>query len=68
MSEPKSIFVRPNAGVKVFDPATKGFLPEEGLHVVASTYWLRRINDGDVSVVTSAALKSTVKPSNKKDA
>ena len=66
MSESKTIFVKPAPDLKVYDPATKGFLPEEGSEVVAGIYWERRLNDGDITVARSS-LKPTVK-STKKDA
>lgn len=67
MSKPHTIFVRPKAGLKITDPATKGFLPEEGRAVEPSIYWERRLNDGDVIAVSPTTVKPTVKP-NKKDA
>jgi hypothetical protein len=44
------IFVAPKPGMKVMDPATNGFLPEEGKRVPRTAYWLRRVACGDVIV------------------
>lgn len=45
------IFVRPKDGVKVRDPITMAHIPELGASVERTSYWLRRIKDGDVSIV-----------------
>jgi hypothetical protein len=42
------LFVKPAEGLKVRDPDTRRHLPEEGAAVPRSTYWLRRLRDGDV--------------------
>lgn len=42
------IFVKPAPGLKIRDPETKLHLPEEGAQVVKSSFWSRRIKDGDV--------------------
>lgn len=42
--------VRPAPGLKVRDPITKRHLPDHGKEVPSSTYWLRRVADGDVVV------------------
>jgi hypothetical protein len=52
------MFVKPNPGRKVRDPESKLHLPESGLEVVASNYWLRRIADGDVRVARIAEVAS----------
>ena len=43
------MFIKPQAGAKVFDPDRNDFLPVEGREVVDQQYWLRRLDDGDVS-------------------
>jgi hypothetical protein len=45
------MFVKPAPGLKVRDPDSKLHLPESGKEVHESTYWLRRLADGDVILV-----------------
>lgn len=47
----EKIFLVPRAGYIVRDPETKKPLPAEGMEVERSSYWIRRIQAGDVSVV-----------------
>jgi len=47
-------------GPKVRDPQTLQHVPDEGLAVVRTTYWLRRINEGDVT--TSKPTAKQAKP------
>ncbi len=54
MSE--TMLVKPN-GVQVRDPLTKTPLPPEGAEVPKDTYWLRRLQDGDVSDVKPVTAK-----------
>lgn len=49
----EKIKVKPAPDLQVRDPFTKQPLPADGAEVPASTYWLRRIKDGDVLVVSS---------------
>jgi len=44
------MFVKPKSGLKVRDPVTMGFLPEDGAEVPPSLYWTRRVRDKDVVV------------------
>ncbi|MBM3618653.1 MAG: DUF2635 domain-containing protein [Alphaproteobacteria bacterium] len=44
-----TIFVIPNTGLKVIDPFAGDYLPAEGREVAKSTYWRRRLQDGDVT-------------------
>ena len=44
------MFVIPVKGREVPDPLRGDLLPETGRNVPASSYWLRRIEDGDVEV------------------
>ena len=55
--------VKPVAGKQVPDPDKGGYLPPEGRKVVATSYWLRRITDGDVVEVKTKA--PTTKPTAK---
>ena len=41
--------------LRVIDPMTHRPLPDEGHSVVQSTYWVRRLNCGDVELVKPAA-------------
>lgn len=43
--------VKPKPGVKVRCPETKQHLPPEGKDVQPSSYWVRRLLDGDVLLV-----------------
>jgi hypothetical protein len=45
------MFVIPKKGYKVFDPARKDYLEEEGRDVGEdnSSYWIRRLGDGDIT-------------------
>jgi hypothetical protein len=45
----EKIYVIPAAGRNVIDPANGQALPPEGKEVEATTYWLRRKNEGDVT-------------------
>lgn len=45
------MYIKPNQGIKIRDPLTRAFLPEEGTNVEESGFWLRRVRDGDVTVV-----------------
>lgn len=48
------MFVKPTPGRNVRDPAHRGkHIPAEGLEVPATTYWLRRLRDGDVALAPS---------------
>lgn len=55
------MFVKPVAGRTVRDPVKGTFLPEEGAEVAKSTFWDRRLRDGDIITVDAlaAAAKST---------
>lgn len=48
------ITVKPADGRRVVDPQTRKPLPAEGAEVERSVYWLRRINDGDVTEVKAS--------------
>lgn len=62
----RSEFLIPKPGLLVLDPVTLIALPAEGDTVEINSYWLRRIEDGDVSVraqpaPTKTAAKSAAK-------
>jgi hypothetical protein len=44
------MFLIPKPGVKVRDPQTRLHLPPDGAEKSESSYWLRRLRDGDVTV------------------
>lgn len=54
MPHPTTVFVRPAHGVRIADPQTGQYLPEKGLLVPRSGFWLRRLKDGDVTVAEPA--------------
>ncbi len=49
------MFIKPRSGLKIRDPETQCHIPPEGAEVSASIFWLRRIQDGDASIVTDTA-------------
>jgi hypothetical protein len=49
------MFVKPAEGRKVRHPITKQHLDAEGAEVPESTYWLRRLAEGDVVPAAPAA-------------
>lgn len=50
------MFIRPAPGIKIRDPILRSYVPEEGMEVVESSFWLRRIKDGDVTVGQSTSV------------
>lgn len=42
------MFVKPAPGLRIVDPLSRLPLPAAGKEVPASTYWLRRLRQGDV--------------------
>ncbi|MEZ2293094.1 DUF2635 domain-containing protein [Variovorax sp. RCC_210] len=48
------MFLKPQPGVDVPDVERGGLLPADGREVIPSTYWQRRIDDGDVTEVKPA--------------
>ena len=55
MSHSDTFFIKPALGIRVPDPATGEYLPEGGLLMPRSGYWLRRLKDGDVVEVAQSA-------------
>ncbi|SPB16525.1 hypothetical protein NOV72_03724 [Caballeronia novacaledonica] len=45
--------IKPVSGRQVPDPEKGGYLPEKGREVEPNVYWLRRIEDGDVTEVAA---------------
>lgn len=42
------MFVKPAPGLVVRDPQTRVQVPEDGRDVPETSYWLRRLRDGDL--------------------
>lgn len=59
------ITVKPKAGLTVRKPDSSK-LSADGEQVKRNAYWLRRINDGDVTVVQTNSATSTKKAVSKK--
>ena len=49
-----TLHVKPGPGLAVRDPISRAVLPPDGAHVADSTYWHRRIAEGDVTLVQPA--------------
>lgn len=58
MSSDNFYFIKPAGGLRVHDPLTMKHLPSYGGRVSPSSYWRRRLNDGDVEETTEAAIKA----------
>lgn len=59
--------VKPIEGMKVLNPATNLHISEDGTDVVWSTYWKRRLNDGEIEIIEpEKPVKKATKKSNKK--
>lgn len=54
--------IKPAAGRAVRDPAKGTLLPEDGAVVEIDAFWRRRLQDGDVEIVTldSANSRATI--------
>lgn len=52
------MLIKPKRGRSVPDPARGDLLPEEGRNVEESSYWHRRIADGDIEEVGAAEEKT----------
>jgi hypothetical protein len=55
------MYVKPVSGRQVPDPEKGGYLPEEGREVEPNVYWLRRMQDGDVTERAADEPKSVKK-------
>lgn len=54
-TEDRYITLRPVEGITLIDPETGTAVPETGAKVKATSYWRRRIKDGDAVIVAPAA-------------
>ncbi|ADU63402.1 MAG: DUF2635 domain-containing protein [Pseudodesulfovibrio sp.] len=52
----QNIFVQPAPGRQVRAPRTGQAVPAQGAIVPATTYWHRRLRDGDVVLSTGSAI------------
>ena len=50
------MYVIPNSGRLVADPDKGGYLPKIGRKVETNTYWMRRLQDGDIKEVTATEM------------
>lgn len=57
----KKMIIKPNSGLVIRDPETFEILPEEGKPVDMSSFWKRRLLDGDVSIIKSNNSKKKTK-------
>ena len=58
------MYVIPTKGRKVIDPVMGDSLPSEGREVEANQYWLRRVEDGDVTEGKPTATTKQKEPRN----
>jgi hypothetical protein len=56
------MYVVPKLGLKIRDPDLMDLLPDEGREVPESDYWVRRVNDGDVTVEKPPAAEVVAQP------
>jgi hypothetical protein len=49
--------VKPREGLKVLNPDSRLHLPPEGAEVPETSYWLRRLADGDVVLSKEPVVK-----------
>jgi hypothetical protein len=61
----KKVFVKPKKGTVVIDPVTRLNIPDEGAEVTFSTYFSRRIKDGDLIVASAPSTESKSKKGDK---
>jgi Protein of unknown function (DUF2635). len=52
---PTTFFIKPAEGLRIADPQTGEYLPENGRICPRSGFWLRRLKDGDVVEVKAIA-------------
>ena len=63
MPSPATFFIKPASGLRIADPKTGEYLPEDGMLMPKSAFWLRRLKDGDV--VEAAQVSEPQKPAKK---
>lgn len=56
------IFVKPAPGLKIRDDVSKKLLPDEGKAVTQSSYWVRRLACGDVTLVETVKKEKPSEP------
>lgn len=62
------MFATPAPGKRVLDPATREPLPAGGKLVPETSYWLRRLRDGDIVAGMQRATESKPKAGKKRQA
>ena len=61
----KILKIKPRAGVLVPYPMSNKMLNKDGADVEKSSYWLRRIKDGDVIEIKPEPKQEIIKPKSK---
>lgn len=51
------LYLKPRDGLSVRNPRTMVPVPEYGAEVPNTSYWRRRLKDGDMVVTTASAIK-----------
>ncbi len=59
---PKTMYIRPREGLKIYNFEAECYLPESGTHVPRSAYWLRRLKDGDIEIIDAKPRVQTTVP------
>ena len=64
MPHPDTFFIKPAKGLRIADPKTGDYLPEGGMLVPRSGFWIRRLKVGDVievkqGIKSSAPVQTT---------
>jgi hypothetical protein len=55
----ETVKLKPKSGIKLKNPETRLELSAEGEDVVLSTFWRRRIMEGDVEIIESKKVDKT---------
>lgn len=58
----EKVYVKPAQGLKIRDDKTKQFLPESGKVVELTSYWVRRLQCGDVLLVEDVKTEKAPEP------
>ncbi len=61
------IFVKPKEGLKIKRPDTQRLLAPQGEDVPKSSFWLRRLADGDVTIVAKQQQAAPKKVADKQE-
>lgn len=63
--EDRTLTLRPAPGITLVDPETGTAIPEAGATVPTSSYWRRRLKDGDAVLIAQAATTTPTKKTQK---